>query len=112
MPRKLKAAYAASARHLSRAAKQGHSWAAYHLGDAYARGVGVVRDLKIAERFLRSLPLRRGVFPAMNALGACLERSARNPVTETLDVPEDVLPTNHLRRRTHRAKPNREEIES
>ena len=86
----VEAAYAASARHLSRAAKQGHSWAAYHLGDAYARGVGVVRDLKIAERFLRSAAAA-GCVPAMNALGACLERSARNPVTETLDVPEDVF---------------------
>ena len=61
----VEAAFAASARHLSRAAKQGHSWAAYHLGDAYARGVGVVRDLKIAERFLRSAAAA-GCVPAMN----------------------------------------------
>ena len=86
----VEAAFAASARHLSRAAKQGHSWAAYHLGDAYARGVGVVRDLKIAGKILRSAAAA-GCIPAMNALGACLERSARNPVTETLDVPEDVF---------------------
>lgn len=86
----VEAAHAASARHLSRAAKQGHSWAAYHLGDAYARGVGVVRDLKIAERFLRS-SAAAGCVPAMNALGACLERSARNPATETLDVPVDIF---------------------
>jgi hypothetical protein len=70
------AAYAAAARHLSRAAKQGHVVAAYHLGSQratgaaselffffhrrdgaprrYANGVGVSRDVRIAERFLRT----------------------------------------------------------
>jgi len=129
------AAYAAAARHLSRAAKQGHVVAAYrrpspfsrlarsdwhrsgrffdrcaslgiaplrvhrdirrrrryHLGSQYANGVGVSRDVRIAERFLRTAATA-GCVGAMNALAALLEGTAyagRPPPSS--DVPEDLF---------------------
>jgi hypothetical protein len=87
------AAAAAAARHFSRAAKQGHVVAAYHLGSAYAAGRGVAKDLKIAERFLRTAATA-GEVGAMNALGAILEATACGGSASdrvSVDVPEDVF---------------------